>query len=487
MWKRVQCAARLSIPGLAGIGAALAGAGPAFGDGLVPVGHHVPRPPLAVEVWTDREEEAVYYPGEPVAIHFSANDPCYVLVYDIDTEGRVRRLFPAPGDPGYVPGHQVITLPGPGAGFDYIVTGPAGIETIEVVASRVPLESWESAEEPWQGGEEEWGPPPREYFEGEDDGNDDEGDQDEQGDYDEGEWSEGIWRSPTQARVSGDPYLAIQQMNHRVLPPSCTEVDYATDFVTFCVGRRVSYPRYACNDCHGPYPAFDPYLDACSVFRVEVNLGWYYPAPGWHGAPPPRVRPRYVYVRKDRVPDRYRHLKREWSGWDRAGIDRELKPMVKALRKPAQKESRVGYAPKLRQEFRREQEVKTRPGKRPSDRAGRRKADELQTERLETQARKLAQLENERRSPRIESERRKAPQVEQYRQSAPVEIERRKPERAEKVRKGSPPARAEEKRAQVESERRKPEAPAKSERGGGHGKEKRDPSSGGNDGPRKKR
>jgi hypothetical protein len=77
--------------------------------------------------------------------------------------------------------------------------------------------------------------------------------------------------------------------------------------------------------------------------------------------------------------------------------------------------------------------------------------------------------------------------VEQYRQSAPVEIERRKPERAEKVRKGSPPARAEEKRAQVESERRKPEAPAKSERGGGHGKEKRDPSSGGNDGPRKKR
>jgi hypothetical protein len=520
MWKRVQCAARLSILGLAGIGAALAGAGPALGDGLVPVGHHVPRPPLAVEVWTDRPEEAVYYPGEPVAIHFSANDGCYVLVYDIDTEGRVRRLFPAPGDPGYVPGHQMITLPGPGAGFDYIVTGPSGIETIEVVASRIPLESWESAEEPWQGGDddEEWGPPPREYFEGEDENEDDQDDQDqqdEQGDYDEGEWSEGIWRSPTQARVSGDPYLAIEQMNHRVLPPACTEDDYATDFVTFCVGRRVSYPRYACNDCHGPYPAFDPYLDACSVFRVEVNLGWYYPAPGWHGAPPPRVRPRYVYVRKDRVPDRYRHLKREWSGWDRAGIDHELKPMVKALRKPAQKESRVGYAPKLRQELRREQEVKTRPGKRPSDRAGRRKADELQTERLETQARKLAQLENERRSPRVEkerraapgadarrqppgvearrqsawveNERRKAPQVDQRRQSAPVEIERRNPERAEKVRKASPPPRAEEKRAQVESERQKPEAPAKSERGRGHGKEKRDSSSGGNDGARKKR
>ena len=508
MQKIVRCGAWLRGAALVWIGAALAGPAPALANGLVPVpvGHHAPRPPLAVEVWTDREEEAVYYPGEAVAIHFSANDGCYVLVYDIDTEGRIRRLFPAPGDPGYVPGHQVVTLPGPGAGFDYIVTGPAGIETIEVVASRVPLESWESAEEPWQGDDEEWGPPPREYFEGED------GDQggDDHDEY-EGEWSEGIWRSPTQARVSGDPYLAIEQMNHRVLPASCSEDDYATDFVTFCVGRRVSYPRYACNDCHGPYPAFDPYLDACSVFQVEVNLGWYYPAPGWHGAPPPRVRPRYVYVRKDRVPDRYRHLKREWSGWDRAGIDRELKPMVKALRKPAQKESRVGYAPKLRQEVRREQQVKTRPGKRPSDRAGRRKADALQTERLETQKRKLAQLENQRRSPQIESgraapraearaqpprveTRRKPPRVEnerrkpapveaEYRQSAPVENERRKPERAEKEGK---PARAEEKRAQVESDRRKPEAVAKSERGSGHRKEKRDQSSGQDGGPKKK-
>jgi hypothetical protein len=176
------------------------------------------------------------------------------------------------------------------------------------------------------------------------------------------------------------------------------------------------------------------------------------------------------------VPDRYRHLKREWSGWDRAGIDRELKPMVKALRKPAQKESRVGYAPKLRQEFRREQEVKTRPGKRPSDRAGRRKADQLQTDRLESQRRKPA-LENERRSPRVESERRAAPRA----------GARRKPERVENERKASPAARAEEKLAQVESERQKPAAAAKSERGGGHGKEKRDQSSGGSDGPRKKR
>ncbi|HWN81441.1 MAG TPA: DUF4384 domain-containing protein, partial [Candidatus Udaeobacter sp.] len=261
--------ARLGVSALAaGLGVAVAG--PALADGLVPVGHHVPRPPLAVEVWTDRPEEAVYYPGEPVTVHFSTNDDSYVLVYDIDTEGRVRRLFPAPGDPGYIPGHRVVSLPGPGAGFDYLVTGPAGLETIEVVASRLPLESWEEAEEPWEHGDEEWGPPPREYFEGEE-GEDDYQNQDQDqdpGDYDD--WTEGIWRSPTQARVSGDPYLAIEQMNHRVLPAQCSAEDYATDFVTFSVGRQVSYPRYACNDCHGPYPAFDPYLDACSVFRVEV-------------------------------------------------------------------------------------------------------------------------------------------------------------------------------------------------------------------------
>ena len=63
---------------------------PAEANGLVPVGHHT-RPPLRVQVWTDREEEAVYYPGEVVNIHFTANDDAYVIVYDIDTEGRVRR------------------------------------------------------------------------------------------------------------------------------------------------------------------------------------------------------------------------------------------------------------------------------------------------------------------------------------------------------------------------------------------------------------
>jgi hypothetical protein len=312
-------------------------------DGLVPVGHH--RPPLRVQVWTDREEEAVYYPGEEVTVHVTTNDGAYVLVYDIDTEGRVRRLFPAPGDPGYVHAHEVVSLPGPHAAFDYLVTGPPGIETIEAVASRLPLLPWEGPE-PWEEEDGEW--------QGDEDGHWEEEQYEEE--YEEGEesgedgeWDEGIWRSRTEARVSGDPYLAIDRMNHRVLPESCAEDDYATDFVTFCVGRHVSYPRYACNDCHGSYPAFDPYVDACSVFRVEVNVAWFPPPTGVVVVGP--VRPRYVYVRREHVPVRYRHLKGKWSGWDRKQIDRELKPMVKAVRRPSHKaDSKWGQAPPRKRE-----------------------------------------------------------------------------------------------------------------------------------------
>ncbi len=63
----------------------------------------------------------------------------------------MRQFFPAPGDPGYVHAREVVTLPGHGRRFDYVVTGPPGIETIEVVASRAPLQPWESAiEGPWE-------------------------------------------------------------------------------------------------------------------------------------------------------------------------------------------------------------------------------------------------------------------------------------------------------------------------------------------------
>ena len=319
---------------------AVAGAG---GLTVVPSNHG--RPPLRVKAWANRGPEAIYYPGEPVEIRFTTNDHAYIVVYDIDTEGHVSQLFPAPGDPGFVHAREVITLPGHGAQFDYVVTGPPGIETIEVVASRAPLNPWESAiEGPWDESEydgyeyedhdQDYDGEEYEYHEDDDHPGED---WDNDG-YDDGEdleggpWGEDAYRGHgfIGAQVSGDPFVAIGSLNRRLVPVGCEARDYDTAYLTFYVEQHVSYPRYACNDCHGVVHGYDPYIDHCSVFSVGVNFGWVYPSHHVHVVHEHVLGPRYVYVRHEEVPVRYKHLKRKWTGHDRKSIDRELKPLLAA-------------------------------------------------------------------------------------------------------------------------------------------------------------
>jgi Domain of unknown function (DUF4384) len=311
---------------------------------VVPSGHG--RPPLRVKAWTDRGSEAIYHPGEPVEIRFTTNDHAYVVVYDIDTEGHVTQLFPAPGDPGYVHAREVITLPGHGAYFDYVVTGPPGIETIEVVASRAPLHPWESAiEGPWEEEQYDYD----EHHEDDDDYDHHDDQYEDDGDYDHdgyedwedqeleggGPWDEGSYRGHgfIGGQVSGDPFVAIGSLNRRLVPVECEARDYDTAYLTFYVEQHVSYPRYSCNDCHGTVHGYDPYVDHCSVFAVDINWGWVYPSHHVHVVHEHVLGPRYVYVRHENVPVRYKHLKRKWSGHDRKSIDRDLKPLLVASHK----------------------------------------------------------------------------------------------------------------------------------------------------------
>ena len=49
---------------------------------------------LDVELWTDRGDDAVYREGDAMRIKVRATDDAYLLVYEIDTEGRVNLLYP---------------------------------------------------------------------------------------------------------------------------------------------------------------------------------------------------------------------------------------------------------------------------------------------------------------------------------------------------------------------------------------------------------
>jgi hypothetical protein len=136
--------------------------------------------------------------------------------------------------------------------------------------------------------------------------------------------------------VSGDPFVAIRRVNRRLLPEPCAARDYDTAVLSFYVERRVSYPRYTCNDCHGSYHGYDPYADHCSVFSVRVNAGWIYTPHHVVVHDVHVIEPRYIYVRNPQVPSRYKHLKRAWPSHDRYKLKKEFRdtPAWTSVEKP---------------------------------------------------------------------------------------------------------------------------------------------------------
>jgi hypothetical protein len=99
---------------------------------------------LNVEVWTDHDD-GEYYEGDRVSIYFRASRDAFVAVYSIDTKGRVNMLFPnSPSQDNYVVGGVTQSLPGRYDDYDLVVSGPEGVENVQIIASRepFPLPDW---------------------------------------------------------------------------------------------------------------------------------------------------------------------------------------------------------------------------------------------------------------------------------------------------------------------------------------------------------
>jgi hypothetical protein len=255
--------------------------------------HHSP---LVVDVWTNRGEGAVYYPGERIMVYFRASRDCYVTLYNIDAEGYVHLLYPARAfDSHFIMGGVTYRIPSRRDPYYLTVSGPHGIEYIEAVASVEPFHDrtpwyldpeygdWRDWEDPWTLFGDEY-----EYY-------------DEDYDY-----------FVDRGVVRGDPFLGIQRINSRMIPYDYPSDYYATAYTSFYVGRRVSYPRYLCYDCHWRHPRFDPYSMGCIVFDIRIDRTWVYS---------PRIvhrdyRPRYYYRIKDAAPVKYKGSRHFWSSKD---------------------------------------------------------------------------------------------------------------------------------------------------------------------------
>src|SRR5258706_6033714 len=91
---------------------------------------------LGIELWTDRGSDAVYQPGDVIQIKTRANDDAYLLVYEIDSEGYVRVLYPFQGSNGFVEGRTTYHVPPDNSGVDLVVEQPTGQGYLVAIASR---------------------------------------------------------------------------------------------------------------------------------------------------------------------------------------------------------------------------------------------------------------------------------------------------------------------------------------------------------------
>lgn len=209
---------------------------------------------IEARVWFDRGLEPVLEHGDRVRVYYRSNEDAYVAVFRIDTDGHANLVFPgSPGQDNYVRGERDYRLlehratqwyvrDQPGVGYYFIVASPDPLDLSRFEYSR----------------------------------------------YD-GTWDLG----PVNSTVYADPFAAMDGFVEDMIP-DWEYAAYAFDYAEYRVGSDYEYPRFLCYDCHSyrPYNVWNPYLYACSSFRVVIwDRPWFYPAARYSGR-------RVVYTRR---------------------------------------------------------------------------------------------------------------------------------------------------------------------------------------------
>ena len=238
---------------------ALSSAYPGAGTVLVPAQEIGARRQTAapISVWADREQP--YRRGEDVRVFFQAEEPGYVTILRVDTDGRIRTLYPRePWRQTEVRGKRTLEIADSRRRPSFVVEDGPGIGYLFAVISPYPFEYADIT----------------------------------RGDY----WD---FRVVGNGRIRGDPYVALTDLARRI----SSRGSYRYDIAPYYVERRYQYPRFACYDCHSyaSYDEWDPYAAACVRYRVVIyDDPAYYPYRYNEGrtvvsARPLRPAPRYVF------------------------------------------------------------------------------------------------------------------------------------------------------------------------------------------------
>jgi hypothetical protein len=252
-------AGRISLLLLAAAPLALGGAtsyawqGTPQGDSTSTVGGRERTP--NVQLWVSGAN--FYHRGERARVYFRTDDDAFVVVVRIDTDGRMRMLYPeSPSDDNFARGGVTYRVSGYGRESFYVDDHP-GMGYIFAIAS------WRKLDLDQISLSRRW-------------------DYQQIGD-----------------RITGDPFAIVHDLAARLT--GNREDDYALDVAEYHVDRRTDYPRFLCYDCHAfrSYHVWDPYAHRCAKFRIIVHDdAFYYPFRHYPGT-------RVVYVRRQRRAPRY--------------------------------------------------------------------------------------------------------------------------------------------------------------------------------------
>ena len=90
---------------------------------------------LTLTALLDRAE-GTYRPGETVALTVESTQDAYIWVFDTGTSGRVHQLFPNEyATDNFVRAGHSLTLPDAQDDYQFVVSQPAGVELLTVIAS----------------------------------------------------------------------------------------------------------------------------------------------------------------------------------------------------------------------------------------------------------------------------------------------------------------------------------------------------------------
>jgi uncharacterized protein DUF4384 len=190
-----------------------------------PARHHAAGGRIAL--WTDRDDP--YHRGEGARVYLQLDRPAFVTVFRVDTDGRLRVIFPREpwSDPYVRDVREPIELPGKQGGRSFIVDDSPGMGYLFAIASPEPFD---------------YDPIAR-------------------GDY----WD---YRLIDGGRIQQDPYVVLTDLAERIAP----DADYDYDVVPYDVERHYDYPRFVCYDCHAhaTFDQWDPYSRSCTRFQLVI-------------------------------------------------------------------------------------------------------------------------------------------------------------------------------------------------------------------------